>query len=87
LILGDFNLPKVKWKVDEESSSMFPLNVTSDLESDLIGGLFGCDLDKIIKRPNENGTFLDLVFTNVPVDMAVECAKTPLLKLDRHHKA
>jgi hypothetical protein len=49
---------------------MIPLNVTSDLESDLIGGLFGCDLDQINKRPNENGTFLDLVYTNVPVDMA-----------------
>jgi hypothetical protein len=82
LILRDsFNLPKVKWKADEESG----LNVTSDLESDLIGGLFGCDLDQINERPNENGTFLDLVFTIVPVDMAVECAETPLLKLDRHN--
>jgi hypothetical protein len=41
LIIGDFNLPEFKWKVDEESGSMIPLNVTSDLESDLIGGLFG----------------------------------------------
>jgi hypothetical protein len=30
---------------------------------------------------------LDLVFTNVLVDIAVESAETPLLKLDRHHKA
>jgi hypothetical protein len=81
-----FNLPKIKWKVDEESGSMIPLNVTSNLESDLISGLFGCDLDQINERPNENGTFLDLVFTNVPVDMAVEGGETPLLKLDRHHK-
>jgi hypothetical protein len=57
LILGDFNLPKVKCKVDEKSGSMMPLNVTSDLESDLIGGLFGYDLDQINERPNENGTF------------------------------
>jgi hypothetical protein len=49
--------------------------------------MFGCDLDKINERPNEKGTFLDLVFTNVPADMAVEGAKTPLLKLDRQHKA
>jgi hypothetical protein len=28
-----------------------------------------------------------LVFTNVHVDMAVEGAETPMLKLDRHHKA
>jgi hypothetical protein len=70
LILGDFNLPEFKWKVDEESGSMIPLNVTSDLERDLIGGLFGCDLGQINEMPNENDTFLDLVFTNVPVDMA-----------------
>jgi hypothetical protein len=70
LVLGHFELPKLKWKVDEKSGSMRPLNdLTSDLESDLIGGLFGCDLDQINARPNENGTFLDLVFTNVPVDM------------------
>jgi hypothetical protein len=62
------------------------LNVKSDLESDLIGGLFGCDLDQINERLNENGTFLDLMFTNVPVDMTVEGAETPLLKLDHHHK-
>jgi hypothetical protein len=49
--------------------------------------LFGCDLDQINESPNENGTFLDLVFTKVPVDMAVEGAETPLLKLGRHHKA
>jgi hypothetical protein len=83
LILGNFNLPKVKWTVDEESCSMISLNVTSDLESDVIAGLFGCDLDQINERPNKNGTFLDLVYTN----MAVEGAETPLLKLVRHHKA
>jgi hypothetical protein len=59
-------------------------NVTS--ESALTGGLFGCDLDQINERPNENGTFLDLVFTNVPFDMVVEGAETHLLKLNRHHK-
>jgi hypothetical protein len=41
LVLGDFNLLKVKWKVDEESGSEWPLNVTTNLEDDLIGGLFG----------------------------------------------
>jgi hypothetical protein len=40
-----------------------------DLENDLIG-LFGCDLDQINEKPLENRTLLDLVFTNVPVDMA-----------------
>jgi hypothetical protein len=66
---------------------MISLNVTSDLESDLVGGLFGCDLDQINERPNENGTFLDRVFTNVPVDMAVGVTEIPLLKLNRYQKA
>jgi hypothetical protein len=65
-------------------------NVTS--ESALTGGLFGCDLDQINEMSNKNGTFLDLVFTNVPVDMVVDGAQAyqayqaHLLKLDRHHK-
>jgi hypothetical protein len=77
-------LPKVD-EVDKER--MISLNVTSDLESDLIGDLFGCGLDQINQRPNKNGTFLDLVFANVSVDMAVEGAETHLLKLECHHKA
>jgi hypothetical protein len=52
-----------------------------------IGGLIGCDLHQINERPNDNGTFLDLVFANVPFDMAVEGAEIPLLKLDYHQKA
>jgi Reverse transcriptase (RNA-dependent DNA polymerase)/Endonuclease-reverse transcriptase len=87
LVLGDFNLPKIRWKVDDESGSVMPLNVTTDLESDLIGGLFGCDLDQTNLVPNNNGTFLDLVFTNAPVDISVTNADSPLLKLDHHHKA
>jgi hypothetical protein len=29
--LGDFNLPKVRWNVDEESGCVMPSNVTTDL--------------------------------------------------------
>jgi hypothetical protein len=36
--------------------------------------------------PNDDGTFLDLVFTNASVDVSVACADSPLLKLDRHHR-
>jgi hypothetical protein len=54
--------------VDEESGSVLPLNVTTNLESDLNGGLFGYDLDQVNVVPNDNGTFLDLVFTNACTD-------------------
>jgi hypothetical protein len=36
---------------------------------------------------NRKSTFLNLVFKNVPVDVFITCAESPLLKLDRHHKA
>jgi hypothetical protein len=51
LVLGDFNLP------DEESGPVVPLNVTTDLEGDLIGGLYECDLYQANVLPNDNGTF------------------------------
>jgi hypothetical protein len=54
--------------------------VTTDLESDLIGGLFGCDLDQINLVPNDTGTFLNVVFTNGPVKVSVACTDSPLLK-------
>jgi hypothetical protein len=48
---------------------------------------FGCDLDQVNVVLNDNRTFLDLVFTNAPVDFSVACADSSLLKLDRHHRA
>jgi hypothetical protein len=46
-----------------------------------VGGLFESDLDQA------NGTFLDFLFTNDPVNVSVACADSPLLKLDRHNRA
>jgi hypothetical protein len=40
-----------------------------------------------MKGPTKTTLFLDLVFTNVPVNMVSEGAIPPLLKLNRHHKA
>jgi hypothetical protein len=54
--------------------------------SDLIGGLCECDLDQANVVPNDNGIFLDLVYTNAPVDVSVVCADSPLLKLDRYYR-
>jgi hypothetical protein len=36
--------------------------------------------------PNDNGIFLDLVFTNAPVEVSVAYANFPLLKLDRAYE-
>jgi hypothetical protein len=66
-------------KSDGRCCSELPLNVT-DLVSDLIGGLFGCDLDQVNEVSSDNDSFLDLMFTNAPVDVFVACTDSPLLK-------
>jgi hypothetical protein len=57
LVLGDFNLPKVEWEVQEDGSTLLPMGITTNLESDLIEGLLCCDLGQINFIPNQKGTF------------------------------
>jgi Endonuclease-reverse transcriptase len=90
LVLGDFNLPKLRWRYDDDDSGsggLLPLNVTTDLENDFINGLFACDLSQINFIPNDNGTYLDLIFSNSPNNITVENCENSLLKMERHHKA
>jgi hypothetical protein len=61
-------------------------SITTDLESDLIEGMLCCDLSQINSTPNQNGTFLDLVFSNLITDITVEICESPLLGLGRHHR-
>jgi hypothetical protein len=56
LVLGDFNLPKVKWGgggVQEDGgSTLLPMGITTDLQSDLMEGMLCCDLVQINSIPN-----------------------------------
>jgi hypothetical protein len=68
LTLGDFNLPKVEWGVQEDASTLLPMSITTDLESDLIEGMLCYDSGQINSTPIQNGTFLDLIFSNASTD-------------------
>jgi hypothetical protein len=87
LVLGDFNLPKVEWEVQENGYTLLPMGITTDLESDLIEGMLCCDLGRINSIPNQNGTFLDLFFSNASTDITVEICESPLFGFDRHHRS
>jgi hypothetical protein len=54
LVLGDFNLPKIGWS--PQGDGFMPENGTTDLENDLIEGLFSCDLGQIDANPNQYGS-------------------------------
>jgi hypothetical protein len=64
LVLGDFNILKVEWWVQADGYTLLPMGITTDLESDLIEGMLCCDLSQINSIPNQNGSLLDLIFSN-----------------------
>jgi hypothetical protein len=64
LVLCDFKLTKVEWRVQEDGSTLLPMGITTDLESDLIESMLYCDLGQINSIPNQNGSVLDLIFSN-----------------------
>jgi hypothetical protein len=55
LVLGDFNLPKVERGVQEHGSTLLPMGITTDLESDLIEGMF---LDLICSNASTDIAFV-----------------------------
>jgi hypothetical protein len=49
--------------------------------------MFCCDLGQINSIPNQNGTFLDLIFSNPITEITIEFCESPFLRLDRHQRA
>jgi hypothetical protein len=62
--------------VKEDGSTLLLMGITTDLESGQINSIL-----------NQNGLFLDLIFSNASTDITVEICESPLLGLDRHHRA
>lgn len=87
-LLGDFNLPDIRWQRDDELSEVLvPLNISSDCETCVVDGLLGLDLLQINGTQNSNGRILDLIFTNNYDNSSVDIASDRLLPDETHHKA
>jgi hypothetical protein len=63
---------------------LMAVNVTTDLESDLIEGMLSCDMGQINAILNQYGKFS--FFSHAIVDLAMWTCESPL-QLDRHHRA
>lgn len=87
LVLGDFNLPKVKWLVDDDVNCVIPYNVTSDVESICIDSILSFGLVQINNVPNYNETFLDLFFANSANLFMIKLAPIPYIVNDVNHKS
>jgi hypothetical protein len=87
LILGDFNLPDVKWAHDADVNYVIPYNVTSSVETVCIDCLLSYGFVQLNDVPNYNNRFLDLFFTNSMNLYRVSEAPVPYIVNDINHKS
>ncbi|XP_055604744.1 uncharacterized protein LOC129752979 [Uranotaenia lowii] len=90
LIIGDFNLPGIKW-CPSQGGFLYPDPARSSFSafSEIIfDSLSTATLRQINSVENENGRMLDLCFVNEGIRTpTIELAPVPLVKLVRHHPA
>lgn len=88
ILLGDFNLPNLKWiETDEHSNTLIPTNITSEEENIIINSCHDLGLNQINHHHNDNGRLLDLLWTNDPEQCSCNICHNHLLENEVHHKA
>lgn len=80
VVLGDFNLPTVKWIKNTESISLTPT-----AQHEFICSLLDLSLLQINEILNCNNKMLDLVFVSGPSDFSLSRASPLSLPEDKHH--
>lgn len=82
-MLGDFNLPKLKWRSSAEG--LLPdFSCLGSTESDFVSFLSYLNLRQFNSVPNQNQVILDFVISNIS-NISVSKESCPLLKVDCHH--
>lgn len=85
LVFGDFNMPNVTWKIDDDFESiLYPSNMTY-FQENLLQSLFCADLSQMNHYENYMGRLLDLVFANEPDQISIFEADLPMIKVDLPH--
>ncbi|XP_053686454.1 uncharacterized protein LOC128735992 [Sabethes cyaneus] len=89
IVIGDFNLPNLNWnqyQEDESNHFYLPEQISSQSEITIVDGLLAAGLMQICNLPNQNNTFLDLVFTTDTYicNLAIT---DPLIRHEIHHNA
>ena len=86
LSVGDFNLPNLRWHMDEDVNGYIPSNISADTEQNFTDAMFVNGLRQINNLVNINERLLDLVFTNLPEYLDIVKPPSPLLPIDNHHQ-
>jgi hypothetical protein len=78
-ILGDYNLPNVKWINDSDTNFLIYTNANSDKDIIICDSLYSCDFCQFNTITNCNGNILDLCFSNydyIKIENCNEFSKT-----------
>ncbi|XP_055527695.1 uncharacterized protein LOC129720266 [Wyeomyia smithii] len=86
MVLGDYNLPHLRWQCDADLNGYLPSNASSEQEIVLTETLLACGLVQLNNLTNVNGRWLDLLFSNMPDEVEVDEPPHPLLPVDCHHR-
>ena len=63
IVLGDFNMPKIKWSQDEEEQLEFA-EQHDTLSFEFLDLCAQCDLYQVVPQPTHRENFLDLILTS-----------------------
>lgn len=85
IILGDFNLPEIKWTLNDHNSYLIPEEYQSTISSQFIDYLSFSGLQQFNSFTNANERILDLILSNI--HLKVLLPELPLVPEDIHHKA
>jgi len=88
-IFGDFNRNSLSFFIDDETNNILPFNFQHTIDTELISTFSDLDCHQINIHPNDNNTFLDLIFTNTYENSTVNFATDTenLFSNVKNHKA
>lgn len=64
VIFGDFNRPNISFVTDENDNYLLPVNLSNAIDFTLLSTFYGSDMQQVSSVQNQNGRWLDLIFTN-----------------------
>lgn len=86
IFLGDYNLPRLSWQIEEDVDGLLPSNASSEQEIALVETMVASGLYQINNLQNSSENILDLTFVNETRDVELIEPPSSLLRIDNHHR-
>ncbi|KAL1381077.1 hypothetical protein pipiens_013730 [Culex pipiens pipiens] len=86
IVVGDYNLPGLRWTFDDDVNAFIPNNASTEIELDLMESLLTSGMQQVCNLSNARGNILDLAFVNDADRVDLIEPPSAILKPDRHHK-